>query len=51
MDYETLSTFSKSWGLVYMVVLFAAVFVYALWPRNKAKFEKAARMPLEGDDN
>jgi cytochrome c oxidase cbb3-type subunit 4 len=51
MDYETLATFSKSWGLVYMVVLFAAVCLYALRPRNKATFDKAARVPLEGDDN
>jgi len=50
MDYEAISTFSKSWGLVYMVVLFAGVVLYAFWPRNKATFDKAAHVPLEEDD-
>jgi cytochrome c oxidase cbb3-type subunit 4 len=26
--------------------LFIAIVVYALWPRNKAKFDAAASMPL-----
>jgi cytochrome c oxidase cbb3-type subunit 4 len=50
MSYDTIATFAKSWGLVYLCVLFLGVLVYALWPSNKAKFDKAARMPLEGDD-
>jgi cytochrome c oxidase cbb3-type subunit 4 len=49
MTYETISTFARSWGTVYLMVLFAAVCVYALWPRNKAKFHAAARMPLDED--
>jgi cytochrome c oxidase cbb3-type subunit 4 len=51
MDYATLATFAKSWGLVYLIVLFAGVCLYALWPRNKATFDKAARMPLDEDEN
>ncbi|MCE9522413.1 MAG: cbb3-type cytochrome c oxidase subunit 3 [Alphaproteobacteria bacterium] len=50
MDYDTISTFSKSWGLVYLVGLFLGVCIYAFWPRNQAKFDKAARVPLEEDD-
>lgn len=50
MSYDTIATFAKSWGLVYLCVLFLGVLIYALWPSNKAKFDKAARMPLEGDD-
>ena len=50
MDYDTISTFAKSWGLVYLIVIFLGAFVYAFWPRNKAKFDKAARMPLEEDE-
>ncbi len=50
MNYETISTFATSWGLVYLMVLFVGVAVYAFWPRNKDKFDKAARMPLEEDD-
>jgi cytochrome c oxidase cbb3-type subunit 4 len=50
MDYETLSAFSMSWGLVYFIALFVGVCVYAFWPRNRATFDRAARLPLEGDD-
>jgi cytochrome c oxidase cbb3-type subunit 4 len=28
------------------VAIFLAIVAYALWPRNKAKFDKAAKMPL-----
>jgi|UniRef100_Q07VQ7 cytochrome c oxidase cbb3-type subunit 4 len=28
------------------VGIFIAIVVYALWPRNKAKFDAAASMPL-----
>jgi cytochrome c oxidase cbb3-type subunit 4 len=28
------------------VAIFLAIVVYALWPRNKAAFDEAARLPL-----
>lgn len=31
------------------VGIFLAIAAYALWPRNKAKFDAAARMPLRED--
>ncbi|WFU14821.1 cbb3-type cytochrome c oxidase subunit 3 [Bradyrhizobium sp. CB3481] len=31
------------------VTIFAFIVTYALWPRNKAAFDKAARMPLRRD--
>ena len=33
------------WTPIFFVV-FLAIVAYALWPRNKAKFDKAAKMPL-----
>ncbi|MBL27438.1 MAG: CcoQ/FixQ family Cbb3-type cytochrome c oxidase assembly chaperone [Rhodospirillaceae bacterium] len=51
MDYHAVSHFAQTWGLVFLVVLFLGVLVYALWPKNKKKFEEAARMPLEDSDN
>ncbi len=50
MSYDAIATFAKSWGLVYLMAMFLGVCLYAFWPRNKAKFDKAARMPLEEDD-
>ncbi|WP_419904206.1 cbb3-type cytochrome oxidase subunit 3 [Kiloniella sp.] len=49
MEYNDISTFSQTWGLVYLVVMFLAGVVYALWPRNKNKFDHAAHIPLEDD--
>ncbi len=31
------------------VAIFIAIMVYALWPRNKALFDEAAKMPLRED--
>jgi cytochrome c oxidase cbb3-type subunit 4 len=50
MSYDEIATFSKSWGLVYLTVMFLAVCAYALWPRNKQKFDRAAQMPLDKDE-
>lgn len=50
MTYEAISEFSKSWGLVYLMVMFVSVCAYAFWPRNQQKFDEAARLPLEKDE-
>jgi cytochrome c oxidase cbb3-type subunit 4 len=49
MLYEETMAFATSYGLVYLIVLFAGVLVYALWPGNKRTFERAARLPLQED--
>ena len=51
MTYETVVQISQTTTLAFFIVLFLAVLAYAFWPTNKAKFEKAARMPLEMDPN
>jgi cytochrome c oxidase cbb3-type subunit 4 len=48
--YETLASFAQTWGLLFFFTVFAGVLVYALWPKNGAKFDAAARMPLNDDD-
>ena len=50
MTYEAVAHFAQTWGLVLLVVLFAAVVAYALWPGNRKKFDRAARLPLEEDE-
>jgi cytochrome c oxidase cbb3-type subunit 4 len=44
-----ISAVAGTWGLAIFILLFGAVVVYAMWPGNKAKFERAARRPLEED--
>jgi cytochrome c oxidase cbb3-type subunit IV len=42
-----ISVLVASWWTPVFVGLFIAVLVYVLWPRNRAKFDQAARLPLE----
>lgn len=49
MSYEEIASLSGSVGLIFFIVLFAAVLVYALWPGNKRKFDEASRIPLKED--
>jgi cytochrome c oxidase cbb3-type subunit 4 len=44
-----ISTLVATWWTPVFVVLFLAVVVYALWPRNRATFDAAAKMPLRED--
>ena len=47
MTYETVSSIAPTLGLIIFMTLFAGVVAYALWPRNREKFRRAARMPLD----
>ena len=38
-----------TWWTPVFVIVFLAIVAYALWPKNKAKFDEAARMPLRED--
>jgi cytochrome c oxidase cbb3-type subunit 4 len=54
MTYEDWSHFAQNWGTVYFVAIFSVALLYALWPRNKSRFQRAARLPIseqeDGDD-
>jgi cytochrome c oxidase cbb3-type subunit 4 len=47
--YDRLAQFAQTWGLLYFVILFAIVLVYALWPGNKKRFDEASKIPLRED--
>lgn len=49
MTYDTLASFAQTWGMLYMIVLFIGVLIYALRPGAKEKFDKAANIPLKED--
>jgi cytochrome c oxidase cbb3-type subunit IV len=46
MTYESLAAFAQTWGLLYFVAIFIGVVIYAYAPRNRAKFDEAARIVL-----
>jgi cytochrome c oxidase cbb3-type subunit 4 len=41
------SDFVATFWTPIFVGIFLAIVAYALWPRNKAAFDKASKMPLE----
>jgi cytochrome c oxidase cbb3-type subunit 4 len=49
MTYEQVATITQVAALLLFVALFIGVLIYAFWPRNKKRFEEAARLPLERD--
>lgn len=48
--YEILSSFAQTWGLLFFVVMFGTALVYALWPKNQNRFDRAASAPLTEAD-
>lgn len=50
MTYETFLGWSQIVAMGIFGSVMAGVLIYALRPGNKAKFEAAARVPLERDD-
>lgn len=50
MIYDTLAHFIKMGGTVFFTGFFVLAIVYALWPKNKARFDRAAQLPLNEDD-
>ena len=47
--YRAAAEFAQTWGLVYFVVIFLGVLLYALWPSRQQQFDDAARIPLRED--
>jgi cytochrome c oxidase cbb3-type subunit 4 len=49
MTYETASRLAQQGGAVYFFVIFLGACAYALWPRKREEFNRAARIPLDED--
>jgi len=49
-DHDFLVFISKTFGLFYLIALSLGVLVYAYWPKNKPRFDAAARAILEKED-
>ena len=50
LSYETVAAFAQQGGAVYFTAIFVAVCAYAFWPRNRDRFQRAARLPLDEED-
>ena len=49
MSYEEIRSTAGAYGLIYFILMFIGVLIYALWPGNRKKFDDAARIPLKED--
>lgn len=50
IDHQTLVGFAKSWGLFYLIALAGGVLIYAFWPSNRKRFDRAKNSILDRDD-
>ncbi len=50
VEHATLVHVSKTFGLFYLIGLSVLVVIYAYWPRNKQRFDEAARAILNEED-
>lgn len=50
VDHETLVVFSKTAGLFYLMALAVIVCIYAFWPSNRKRFDRAKKSILDEDD-
>lgn len=50
LGHEFLVGFAKSFGLFYLIALSIAVVVYAYWPSNRTRFDRAADAILVNED-
>ncbi len=50
MSYEAVAKFAQQGGAIYFCAIFLVVLVYALWPKNRDLFARAARLPLDEED-
>jgi cytochrome c oxidase cbb3-type subunit IV len=50
IDHLSLVAFAKSWGLLYLIALSVGVLVYAYWPANRQRFDRAGSSILGEDD-
>ncbi|ABQ68160.1 CcoQ/FixQ family Cbb3-type cytochrome c oxidase assembly chaperone [Rhizorhabdus wittichii] len=48
--HQTLVGFAKSFGLFYLLAMAAAALLYACWPANRKRFDKAARDIIDDED-
>ena len=50
VDHETLVFFAKTFGLFYLIGMSIFATLYAFWPSNGKRFDRAARSVLDDED-
>lgn len=50
MTHDAVLVFSKTWGAIYLAVVFFAAVVWTYWPSRKAMYDKASVSPLSSEE-
>ncbi len=50
LDHNAMVAFAKSFGLFYLIALSIGVMIYAYWPSNKKRFDRAASSIVDDED-
>lgn len=50
IDHDTLVGFAKTFGLFYLIAMSVAAVIYAFWPSNRKRFDRAARSVLDDEE-
>ena len=46
---EQFAAIAQQLGVVFFMTIFLGVVAYAIWPKNREKFDAAAEIPLKED--
>jgi cytochrome c oxidase cbb3-type subunit 4 len=49
VDLDSIASFLRSFWTVWLMLLFVGILVWALWPKNKGKFDEASRIPFKDE--
>lgn len=48
--HDSFVAFAKSFGLFYLLAMSAVALIFALWPSNKKRFDRAAESIITDED-
>ena len=49
MDWHATAEFLRSFWVLWLFLIFAAIVVWTMWPSRKKRLEKLGRIPLDDD--
>jgi cytochrome c oxidase cbb3-type subunit 4 len=50
LQHDSVVAFAKTYGLFFLIGMAIVALVYAFWPSNKKRFDKAAKDIIEDED-
>ena len=51
MSHDAVLVFSKTWGAIYLLVVFLAAVVWTYWPSRRKIYDKAEQQPLLAEED